>query len=239
MLFKVAATVLILFQTFNSFAQNEPKKNRIELLNAEVLEYDEALGKKARRLIGNVIFKHEGAIMFCDSAYLYEDNSMDAFANVRVNQGDTIKLFCEELNYNGNTELAKAKRDVRLIDREMTLYSDKIDYNMATEEAWYNTGGSIIDSENALYSKIGYYYSGIEEMFFKDSVKLINEQYTLYCDTLRYNAQTEVAFFLGPTKIISDENTIHCKFGWYDTELDIAQFSNEATIFSADQSIQG
>ena len=224
--------------TLFSFGQEE-KKKRIELRNAEVLEYDESLGHKARRLLGDVIFEHEGALMYCDSAYLYEDNSMDAFANVRINKGDSIKLFCDELNYNGNTEFAKAKRNVRLEDREMTLTSQKLDYNMATEQAWYNTGGTLVDSENTLTSKVGYYYSLYQEMFFKDSVKLVNKQYTLYCDTLRYNTDSEVAFFLGPTRIISDENTIHCNFGWYDTELDVSQFSNDATVFSPDQSITG
>jgi len=223
---------------FSSLGQ-EVKKKRIELLNAEVLEYDESLGHKAKRLIGDVIFEHEGAIMHCDSAYLYEDNSMDAFSRVRINKGDSIKMWCDELNYNGNTEFAKAKRNVKLVDREMTLTSQKLDYNMATEQAWYNTGGKIVDSENTLTSRIGYYYSTMEELFFKDSVKLVNEQYTLYCDTLRYNTQTEVAFFLGPTTIISDENTILCNFGWYDTELDIAQFSKKATVLSSDQSILG
>ncbi|MGB0916404.1 MAG: OstA-like protein [Flavobacteriales bacterium] len=239
MLFRVAATIILVFQILFSFAQDEPKKKRIELRNAEVLEYDESLETKARRLIGNVIFEHEGALMYCDSAYLYEDNSMDAFANVRINKGDSIKMWCDELNYNGNTEYAKAKRNVRLEDKEMTLTSEKLDYNMATEQAWYNTGGTIVDSKNTLTSIVGYYYSTIEEMFFKDSVKLVNKQYTLTCDTLRYNTNTEVAFFLGPTEIVSDENTINCVFGWYDTDLDIAQFSNEATVFSTDQSIKG
>jgi len=228
---------LTLFSLF-ALAQEE-KKKRIELLNAEVLEYDEGLGHKARRLLGNVIFEHEGAVMNCDSAYLYEDNSMDAFSNVFINKGDSIKMWCDELNYNGNTEFAKAKGNVKLVDREMTLTSQKLDYNMATEQAWYNTGGKIVDSENTLTSRVGYYYSTLEEMFFKDSVKLVNKQYTLYCDTLRYNTQTEVAFFLGPTTIISDENTILCNFGWYDTELDIAQFSQKATVLSSDQSILG
>jgi lipopolysaccharide export system protein LptA len=231
--------ILLIFDLSVYAQEEEKKKKRIELINAEVLEYDESLGHKARRLIGNVIFEHEGAVMFCDSAYLYKDNSMDAYANVRINKGDSIKLFCEELNYNGNTEYAKAKTAVKLEDREMTLYSDKLDYNMATEQAWYNTGGTIIDSENALYSEIGYYYSIYEEMFFKGSVKLINNQYTLYSDTLRYNTKTEVAYFLGPTKIVSEENTILCNFGWYDTEQDVSQFSNDATVFSPDQSIKG
>ncbi|MCF8276687.1 MAG: hypothetical protein K9J17_08135 [Flavobacteriales bacterium] len=227
----------VLISVALSSSAQEEKKKRIELLNAEVLEYDEGLDHKARRLIGNVIFEHEGTIMNCDSAYLYEDNSMDAFSRVVINKGDSIKMWCEELNYNGNTEFAKAKRNVKLVDSEMTLTSQKLDYNMATEQAWYNTGGKIVDSENTLTSRIGYYYSTLEEMFFKDSVKLVNKQYTLYCDTLRYNAKTEVSFFLGPTTIISDENTILCNFGWYDTELDIAQFSNKATVLSSDQSI--
>lgn len=229
---------LLVCLSFSTFGQ-EQKKKRIELLNAEVLEYDESLGHKARRLLGNVIFEHEGAIMNCDSAYLYENNSMDAYSRVRINKGDSIKLFCDELNYNGNTEFAKAKRNVTLIDREMTLTSQKLDYNMATEQAWYNTGGKIVDSENTLTSKIGRYYSTMEEMFFKDDVVLVNKDYTITCDTLRYNTQTEVAFFLGPTTIVSDENTILCQFGWFDTELNIAQFSKKATVFSENQSIQG
>ena len=149
--------LLFTFVSLTSFAQ-EAKKKRIELLNAEVLEYDESLGHKARRLLGNVIFEHEGAVMNCDSAYLYEDNSMDAFSKVSINKGDSIKMWCDELNYNGNTEFAKAKRNVKLVDREMTLTSQKLDYNMATEQAWYTTGGKIVDSENTLTSRVGYYF---------------------------------------------------------------------------------
>ena len=225
--------------SFASAHGQEKKVKKIELRNAEVLEYDEALGHKARRLLGNVIFEHEGALMYCDSAYLYEDNSMDAFSDVFINKGDSIKMWCDELNYNGNTEFAKAKYNVKLEDNEMTLTSQKLDYNMKTEQAWYNTGGKIVDSQNTLTSKIGYYYSTLEELFFKDNVKLVNKQYDLECDTLRYNTKTEVAFFLGPTKIVSDENTVLCNFGWYDTELDVSQFSNQATVLSSDQSITG
>ena len=228
----------MLLASFSCIAQ-EKKVKKIELRNAEVLEYDETIGYKARRLLGNVIFEHEGALMYCDSAYLYEDNSMDAFSEVFLNKGDSIKLWCDELNYNGNTEFAKAKRNVKLQDKEMTLTSQKLDYNMATEQAWYNTGGKIVDNENTLTSRVGYYYSSLEELFFKDSVKLVNKKYNLFCDTLRYNTKTSVAFFLGPSRIVSDENTILCNFGWYDTELDVSQFSNHATVFSSDQSITG
>lgn len=235
---RILVFLICLFPFLSAIGQ-EKKVKKIELRNAEILEYDEALGNKARRLIGNVIFEHEGAMMYCDSAYLYEDNSMDAFSEVFINKGDSIKLWCDELNYNGNTEFAKAKRNVKLVDNEMTLTSQKLDYNMKTEQAWYNTGGKILDSENTLTSQVGHYYSKLEELFFKGDVNLVNKQYDLECDTLRYNTKTEVAFFLGPTKIVSEENTVLCNFGWYDTELDISQFSNEATVLSSDQSITG
>lgn len=215
------------------------KKRRIELRHADVLEYDEKLGQKARRLIGNVSFAHEGALMWCDSAYLYANNSLDAFSNVRINKGDSIRLFCEKLNYQGDTEFAKARKRVRLEDRKMTVISEALDYDMARDHAWYLNNGKVISEGNTLTSRIGYYFSGMEEAFFKDDVKLVNSRYTLWADTLRYNARTEVAFFLGPTRIESKENTVICTSGWYDTELDISQFDKRPTMLSSDQSITG
>ena len=231
--------VPFLLVAFGHQAEGQEKKRRIELRNADVLEYDETLGQKARRLIGNVVFEHQGAIMYCDSAYLYENNSLDAFSNVRITKGDSIRLWCRTLNYNGDTQLAKARRDVKLEDRKMTVTSQALDYDMSRDQAWYLNHGTIVSAENTLTSRIGYYFSEMEEVFFKDSVKLVNSRYTLWSDTLRYNTNTEVAFFVGPTRIVSDDNTVHCTRGWYDTDLDISQFSHRPTMLSKGQSIIG
>ena len=240
MSFRIVLLAIALHLVFGNYAfTQEAKKRRIELRNADVLEYDETLGQKARRLLGNVIFEHQGALMYCDSAYLYENNSLDAFSNVRINKGDSIKLFCRTLNYNGETELAKARHNVRLVDRKMTVSSQAIDYDMSRDQAWYLDYGTIVDAQNTLTSRIGFYFSKLEEVFFKDSVKLVNSRYTLYSDTLRYNSNTEVAFFVGPTRIVSDENTVLCTRGWYDTELDISQFSHNPVMLSKKQSITG
>ena len=59
----------------------------------ETLDFDEKLNPDYQILRGNVRFRKEGMYMFCDSAYFYEtSNSLDAFGNVRMEQGDT--LFC-------------------------------------------------------------------------------------------------------------------------------------------------
>ena len=211
---------------------------RIELLNANTLEYDEKLGN-AKRLLGNVSFKHENAIMYCDSAYLYPDNAVDAFGNVHIQQGDTLNLYGQFLKYNGNTKKAVLTKDVRLIDKELTLTSNFLNYDLGTDLANYDGGGKIVNKENTLTSQSGYYYAKSKEFYFKKNVLLVNPHYTVSCDTLKYNTFTEVAYFLSPTQIVSKENTIYCENGWYNTKSDQAQFNKNAKLSNPKQELKG
>ncbi|MBA3901138.1 MAG: hypothetical protein H0X62_13185, partial [Bacteroidetes bacterium] len=101
---KFLTYIFILFFPVMLFGQG--KVTKIELLGANSLEFDKNI--EAKRLIGDVRFKHEGALMNCDSAYLYsETNSLDAFGNVYINQGDTVHLYGDKLKYYGNTRRAE------------------------------------------------------------------------------------------------------------------------------------
>jgi hypothetical protein len=55
---------------------------RIEILGADAWTFDKAIAPGAQRLIGNARFKHEGAVMGCDSAYIYEDQRVEAFGRI-------------------------------------------------------------------------------------------------------------------------------------------------------------
>lgn len=220
----------------NSFAQ-EPK--RVEILNANTLEYNESLGSKAKRLLGNVEFKHDDVLMFCDSAYYYDDNRIDAFSNVRILQGDTLSLVGEFLNYDGNTKKAVIKRNITMQDPTMKLTSQILNYDLQTGIAHYTDGGKIINKKNVLTSQNGYYYSKKKMLFFQKNVKLVTEEYTINCDTLKHNTITEVSFFEGPTHIVSKENTIYCENGWYNNKLNKAQFNKNAVLQSKSQTISG
>jgi lipopolysaccharide export system protein LptA len=218
------------------------QENRIKLVRADALKFDESIGNEAQRLIGNVKFTHKGAIMYCDSAYLYSvSNSLDAFGNVRVVQGDTLNLTSEKLYYNGNTRLIKVRDAVTLRDKKMTLETNTLDFNRATGIAVYYDTGIITSkvNDNKLISCEGVYNSNTEFFHFRDSVSLVNPDYTVETDTLDYNNQTEVAYFSGPTFIFSDENTIYCENGWYDTKNDLAQFEEDAFIDNGSQLLKG
>jgi len=214
------------------------KTKRINLRHANSLEFDKKLGIDAKRLIGNVIFEHEGALMYCDSAYLYSDNSMDAFGNIHIQQGDSIHLYGDFLKYIGNEKKAKVQKNVRLTEKDMTLTTDTLYYSTRDKIANYQTGAKIVNKDNTLTSQYGDYYSSSKDFLFKKDVVLTNPEYVMKCDTLRYNTTSKTAFFLGPTTIKGKENFIYCENGWYNTNLDISQFNKNAYLISKEQKVK-
>ncbi len=242
-IFKIKAGViyillvsLLLIPTF-LFSQ---KSTKVKLVKANDLKYDKRLGKKVQRLIGNVILKQDSTLLFCDSAYLYElTNSFKGFGNVHIKASDSLNIFSDLLDYDGNTKIAELHHNVRLEESRATLYTEHLWYNRQDKIAYYLTGGKIIDSTNQLTSKKGYYYTETREAFFKDSVVLINERYTMESDTMKYQTETEISFFYGHTTIISDENYIYCENGWYDTKNDKSLFKKNAYIITEEQKLSG
>ncbi|MBK7855863.1 MAG: hypothetical protein IPJ79_14125 [Bacteroidetes bacterium] len=204
---------------------------KIELIHADFLEGNEEFGKDVRRLIGNVQFKHDSALMYCDSAYLFAiTNSLDAFGHVRILQGDTISLTGDLLKYDGNTKTARMFDNIIFRDRKMTLTTQTLNYNLATEVAEYINGGKIVDEENVLVSSSGNYLSKEKKLLFRDSVVLTNPRYVMNTDTLHYFTLTKTAFFYGPCTITStgkDSSVIYCENGWYNTTTEKSYFGKK------------
>jgi len=213
---------------------------RVKLIKANKARYDASLGKDIQRLIGNVILKHDSTYLYCDSAYLYEaTNSFEGFGNVRIKASDTLNIYSDHLDYDGNTKMAELKNNVKLIDNRATLYTDHLWYNRNTKIAYYLTGGKIVDSSNVLTSQKGYYYTELNEAYFKNNVELENPDYIMLTDTMLYHTETEVSYFFGPTTITSDENLIYCENGWYDTQNNKSRFSRNAYMITKEQKLVG
>jgi lipopolysaccharide export system protein LptA len=210
----------LLILSFGAFAQKQ-----IEILGADELEYDESFGK-IQRCKGNVRFRQDNALMRCDSAWFYEDeNRVEAFGNIHINQQDTMNLWGDYLEYDGDDRKALVNGNVRLTDNEMTLRTPSVEYLMDERIGYYTQGGEITNNENYLKSKRGSYFANSKTFFFKDEVFLRNPEYTMECDTLQYNTLSRIAYFRGPTYIRSEENLIFCHYGWYNTSANTSQFS--------------
>ena len=83
------------------------KKSYVHLLHADVTKYDKKNNPDAWVLVGEVAFRHDSMYMYCDSAYFYNrKNALKAFGNVRMEQGDTLFLYGDYLDYDGDANLA-------------------------------------------------------------------------------------------------------------------------------------
>ena len=81
---------------------NRYQDDKVFLENADSL-FRPALDTAEVQIVkGSVVFRQGGMWMYCDSAYYYPNrNSMDAFGNVEMRQGDTLFVYADKLFYNG------------------------------------------------------------------------------------------------------------------------------------------
>ena len=204
---------------------------KVVLDYADSLVFDQKINPDYQILKGNVRFHKGGMLMFCDSAYFYENtNSMDAFGNVRMEQGDTLFVFSDVMHYNGIEEEAQLRYNVILQNRDVTLSTDSLNYEMGPNVGYYFTGGQIVDSQNTLESVYGEYCPDTKDAIFYYEVVLTNEKAKLFSDTLKYNTSTHIAKIESPTEILSDSGKIISSNGWYNTNNNRAALYNRSEV---------
>ena len=216
------------------------KKTKVYLIHTNTLSFDKAVKPDAQILNGDVCFRHDSSYMYCDSAYFFEQtNSLEAFSNVRMEQGDTLFVYGDYLFYDGNMQVAYLRENVRMENGQVTLFTDSLNYERIPNIGYYFEGGLIVDSLNQLSSFYGQYSPETKLAVFNDSVRLENTDFTLYSDTLHYDTQSKIATILGPSVIVSDSGTIHTSRGWYDTVNNNSLFLYQSHVESGEKILIG
>ena len=223
-------------------ADEEPerKKTRIDLLFAERAWTDQQVLPDVQVLIGSVKLRHDSMYMFCDSALIFEKvNSVEAFGNVRMEQGDTLFIYSDYLYYDGTTQLAMLRENVRMINRDTELTTDSLNYDRLLDLGYYFEGGTLADSVNVLTSWWGEYSPATKLAVFNEDVELVNPRFVLTSDTLKYSTLTKVATILGPSDIVNDSNHIYSERGVYDTNTDQAILLNRSVLTNQGRKLTG
>ena len=232
---------LFFYTPLSSLSQSITKSGgkKIMIEHAGSLQFDKNLGQGAQRLIGDVRFRQDNTLMFCDSAFLYKDNSLDAFGHIHIQQGDSIHLYGDLLKYNGNTKKALITRNVIVNKGDMQLSTNELNYDVSSSVGYYNTPARIVNKENTLTSNTGYFFAKSNDLTFRKNVILTNPQFVINCDTMRYNSTSKITYFIGPTTIKSKDNLIYTEDGWYDTFKDQSRFSKNSYIVTKEQKMFG
>lgn len=226
-----------------------PDANRFDpgkvfLENADVLIADEHRSTDYRVLRGNVRFRRGNMTLTCDSAYFYEaSSSLDAFGHVVMNQADTLRAYCDRMHYYGDVEVAKLRRNVRVVNRSMTVTTDSLDYDMFNNVARYFSGGTVIDNSGArITSRVARYEHDTKKVQFTSKVHVKNNKLELFTDVLDYDMNTHIATIEDETEIISleDGHRVYSSNGWYNLSSEEGTLYDRSTIKGKDgQTIVG
>ena len=221
--------------------EQKPAKSKVYLLHSDVLKKSPLNpDPDAQILIGNVAFRHDSVYMYCDSACFYEKtNSLEAFDNVKMVQGDTLFLYGDYLFYDGNTQIAQVRYNVRMENKNTTLLTDSLNYDRIYNLGYYFDGGTLMDEENVLTSEWGEYSPATKISVFNYDVKLVNPKFTLTSDTLRYSTATKIANILGPSDIVSDANHIYSELGFYNTQIGQAELLDRSVLTNEGKRLTG
>ena len=223
-------------------AQEEPKI--IKIIQAGGSTQDEFYFPGANILVKKegirVHLFHEGALIKSDISYFYpKKNFFKANGDVVFTQGDSLKMTCEQIEYDGTSKLAKAWGKVVLERPDMTLKTDTLYLDRANSKAFYNSFGTIVDEKRKLTSIRGTYFMNEKKYRFITRVKIDDPEYELKSQQLDYYTESDKAFFYGKTTIVGEEYDIFCEKGAYDTQLQKGNFQKNAVIFYDNKEIRG
>ena len=218
----------------------EQKKTRVDLLYADEAQADEKQRPDVQVLVGSVKLRHDSMYMYCDSALIFEKiNSVEAFGNVRMEQGDTLFIYGDYLYYDGMSQLAMLREHVRMINHNTELVTDSLNYDRLYNLGYYFEGGKLTDEQNVLTSVWGEYSPATKLAVFNHDVVLTNPKFVLTSDTLKYSTLTKIATILGPSDIVSDENHIYSERGIYNTNTEQAELLDRSVLTNNGKKLVG
>ena len=234
--------LVFLFAIGKVVAQEEPKI--IKIIQAGGSTQDQFNFPGANILVKKegirVHLFHEGALIKSDVSYFYpKENFFRANGDVIFTQGDSLKMTCDQIEYDGTSKLAKAWGKVVLERPDMNLKTDTLFLDRANSKAFYNSFGTIEDEKRKLTSIRGIYFMDEKKYRFISRVKIDDPEYLLNSQRLDYYTESDKAFFYGKTTIVGEEYDIYCEKGAYDTQLQRGNFQENAVIFYDNKEIRG
>ena len=234
--------LVFLFAIGKAVAQEEPKI--IKIIQAGGSTQDQFNFPGANILVKKegirVHLFHEGALIKSDVSYFYpKENFFRANGDVIFTQGDSLKMTCDQIEYDGTSKLAKSWGQVVLERPDMNLKTDTLFLDRANSQAFYNSFGTIEDEKRKLTSIRGIYFMDEKKYRFISRVKIDDPEYLLNSQRLDYYTESDKAFFYGKTTIVGEEYDIYCEKGAYDTQLQRGNFQENAVIFYDNKEIRG
>lgn len=235
---------LLHFSLFFLYVGVCAQEEQIEIRQAGSFQLDEENFPGANILERNttqqVHLVHQGMDVWSDKAFFYKnENRFNAVGNVRVQDGDSLVLTSELVDYDGSIKLAVAKLNVVLDNKEMLLKTDTLYFDRIADKAYYPAKGTVYDSLTTITSKRGTYISASKKHKFEDNVVITHPDFKVNSARMDFYTENKHAFFYGKTTIVGQDYVVRCREGFYDTQRKLGYFKKNASIDYANRNIMG
>ena len=194
----------------SSFAQT------VEILAADQILRDPAI-TEAQRLIGHVKLGHQDAVLTCDSAWRFDDGTVEVFSNVHMEQPPSTTLTANHLRIEPENDWAEAQGEVRLLHESAQLQAPSLSYQIGHRTARYSQGALILEDGWTVTSQTGRYLASQSTLELGGDVHARKEGESMVSDSLHW---------------LRNENryTFHGATHWRDEEIEFACQSGDVTM---------
>ena len=232
---KLYFSLILFFLLFSGGNVLGQAKQQIEIVYAGTLTIDNVKYPGATIFNSDndrkVQFRHQGMDIWCEVAVLYQKtNQVKAFGDVFIQQGDSLKMNSNYIEYNGDTKVALARENVQLRNEKMTLETQELFFDRNKQEAYYLNYGKISDEENVLTSREGRYFVTPKKSQFTSQVKITNADFEVNSLTLDYYHTTGHIYMFGPTTVTGKDYVAYGEKGFYDSKREQGYFMDKARI---------
>ena len=184
----------------------------VEILAADQILRDPAI-TEAQRLLGHVRLGHQDAVLTCDSAWRFDDGSVEVFSNISMRQPPATTLTADHLRIVPNDDWATARGSVALQHESAQLRAPSLSYMLGSRTAQYTHGATIVDDGWTVTSQSGRYRTASQTFKLGGHVLAVNATDSLSSDSLHWLRKESRYRFHGATEWSDPETRFSCTTG--------------------------
>ncbi len=185
-------------------------------------------------LKGNVVLQDKSTIIKTDSAVSNAANNViECFGNVRIDDGDSIKIRSKYAFYNGKTKDSRLRYDVHLTDKISTVLTDSFDYNFESKQGQYTQGGRMFRKDMTIKSIRADYNGANKVITFINKVLFTQKANKIIGDELIYNEVFDLVNINRPAVVYQGKRIIITDSAWYHFKNQKGALFNRSIIIDS------
>lgn len=209
---------------------SEPTKEQVQILGANTIERDPLISK-ASRLLGNVKLGFGEAVLYCDSAYRFDDGRFEVFSSIKVVNEPNTTLFAEYAILNPESQTITVREDVEFLHDEMSIKCPELIYDIERKLVCYYQRAQFVDGLKTLESNLGTYSSKSGRLYAGGNVIIEEGTDFIASDSIAIDKEDQHFSIFKRTHMDMDGALINCSRGEFDGASESGWFSGNASIY--------